>query len=194
MLIRIGSRGMLRASGQQIKCMRQHRQNRRQGALRSRRATRQIDDQRASKRPAHRTAQRSQRSLPQSLSAHALRQSVDHPFADQSRSLRRHIPRSQPRPPRSHNQTYAGRMTPQRCGNQIQLIGQDLGRHHINSSSIQQLTDRGPGQVDLFPPRAPVAHRQHNGANIGRKARSHVSQSTGFAHVFRNFRSFASTH
>jgi hypothetical protein len=41
--------------------------------------------------------------------------------------------------------------------------------------------------------RAAVAHRQHNGANIGRKGRSHASQSTCFPRRFRNFRAIAST-
>ena len=125
--------------------------------------------------------------------AHALGHSVDQPFAYQPRSFRRHIPRSQPRPTCSHNQTRTGRMTPQRCGNQIHLIGQNLGSNHTHSSGLEQLADRRPGEVNLLPPRAAVAHREHNSTNIGRKALSHASQSTGFAHSFINFRSITST-
>ena len=187
------ARGMLRAPGQQIQRVRQHRQNRRQGALRPGRTARQVHDQRASKRPTHSTTQRCKRSMQQPLGAHALGQTIDHPFADQPRSLRRHIPRSQPRPTCSHNQSRTGRMTPQRCGNQIHLIGQNLGSNHTESSGLQHLADCWSGQVDLLPPRAAVADRQHNGANIGREDRSHVSQSTGFAHSFINFRSVTST-
>jgi hypothetical protein len=83
-------------------------------------------------------------------------------------------------------------MTPQRCGNQIQLIGQNLGRHHTDSSGLQQPANRRSGEIDLLPPRAAVAHRQYNGPNIGRKALSHASQSTGFAYSFRNFAAIAS--
>jgi len=182
---------MRRAPSQQIKRMRQHRQNRSQGTLRPGRTTRQIHDQRASQRPAHRTAERSQRSMQQSFSSHALRQSVDHSFADQPRSLRSHISRSQPRPTCSHNQVRACRMTSQGSGNQIQLIRQNLSRRHMNSSGLQQLTDRRSREVDLLSPRAAVAHRQHNGANVGRKARSHALQSTCFPHGFRNFHAIA---
>jgi hypothetical protein len=83
-------------------------------------------------------------------------------------------------------------MTPQRCGNQIQLIGQDFSRHHTDSCTLQQLADCRSREVDLLPPRAAVADRQHNGANIGKEILGHASQSTGFPHVFRNFAAIAS--
>jgi hypothetical protein len=183
---------MLRAPSQQIKRMRQHRQNRSQGTLRPGRAARQIHNQRPSKRSAHRTAERSKRSMQQAPGAHALRQSIDHSVADQSCSVRRHIPRSQTRSTRRHNQTRAGRMTPQRSGNQIQLIRQDLDRDLTDSSGLQQLVNRWSGEVNLLPPRAAVANRQHNGTRIGRKARSHDSQSTCFPLNFRNFHAISS--
>jgi hypothetical protein len=192
MLIAIGSRVMFRPPRQQIKRVWQHRQNRRQRSLRPRRAARQIHDQRLSKRPTHRTTQRSKRSMPQALGAHTLRQSIDHPFTDQLRSLRRYIPRSQPRPSSSHNQTRTGRVTPQSRCNQVHIIRQNLVRHHNHPSDIQQLTNCGPGKVDLLPSRTTVADRQYNCANIGENVLSHASQSTGFSFNFRNFASIAS--
>jgi hypothetical protein len=193
MLIPLQTRRMLRTPCQQIKCMRQHRQNRREGTLRPGRTPRQVHDQRATKRPAHCTTERSKRSLQHPLGAHTLRQSVDHPFADESRGLRRHIPRSQPRPACRRNQDCTGRMTAQRRGYQIQLIGQNLGGGNTESSGLQYLADCRPRQVELLPPGAAVADRQHYGANVGRKARSHVSQSTGFASSFINFTFITST-
>ncbi len=183
---------MLRASSQQIKRVRQDRQNRRQRTLRPCRAPRQIHDQCLSQRPTYPTTQRSKRSMPQPLGAHTLRQSVDHPFTDQPRSLRRYIPRSQPRPSSSHNQTRTCRVTAQRRGNQIQLIRQSLRRHCTDASHLQQLANRRSREVDLLPSRTAVADRQHNCANIGKSVLSHAFQSTGFSFNFRNFDSIAS--
>jgi len=183
---------MPRAPSQKIQRMRQHRQNRGQRTRRPGRAARQIHDQRRSKCSAHRAAQRSQGSMPKSLSAHKLRQAINYPFADQPRGLRRHIPRSQSRPTRRHNQARTCRMTAQRCGDQIQFIGQNLRRHYMDSGSLQQLTDSWSRKVDLLPLRAAVAHRQHNGTNIGRKGWGHASQSTCFPRRFRNFHVIAS--
>jgi hypothetical protein len=154
--------------------MRKQRQNRRQRALRSRRATRQVYDQRLSQRSAHRTAQRSKRRMPQSISAHPFPQSVDQPFTDQPGGLRSHVPRSQPCTPRSHNQVRTLCMSSQRYCYQIQLVGQCLCRHQARTSGLQQLTDGRSGQIDLLSPRAAVADRQHNGANIGRKPLGHA--------------------
>jgi hypothetical protein len=66
-------------------------------------------------------------------------------------------------------------MPAQRCGNQIQVIGQNLGRNHTNSGVLEQLADGRAGEVNLFPPRAAVANRQHNGGNRDRKGRRHGS-------------------
>jgi hypothetical protein len=165
---------MLRAPGQQIQRMRQHRQNCRQRTLCPRRAARQVHNQRASQRPAHRPAQRSQRRMQQPIGTHPFRQSVDQPFTDQPCSLRRYIPRRQSRPPGCHNQTRTACMTPQRRSNQIQLIGQRLLRRNPHSCSLQQLADSRSREVYLLPPRAAVADRQHNSTKIGRKAQSHA--------------------
>jgi hypothetical protein len=154
--------------------MRKQRQNRPQRALRSRRAARQVYDQRLSQRPANRTAQRSKRRMPQSISAHLFRQSVDQPFTDQPRGLRSHVPRSQPGTPRSHNQVRALCVPSQRYSDQIQLIRKRLCRHQARTSGLQQLADSRPGQIDLLSPRTAVTDRQHNGANIGRKPLGHA--------------------
>jgi hypothetical protein len=154
--------------------MRKHRQNRRQRALRSRRAARQVHDQGLSQRPTHRAAQRSKRRMPQSIRAHLFRQSVDQPFADQPGGLRSDVPRSQPGTPRSHNKVRALCVPSQRHGYQIQLIGQCLCRHQARTSGLQELADSRSGQIDLLSSRAAVADRQHNGANIGRKPLGHA--------------------
>jgi hypothetical protein len=193
MLIPIRDRRMPRPSGQQIKGVRQQRQNRRQRTLRPRRTARQVHNQSASQRPAHRTAQRSKRRMQQPIGAHAFRQSVDQPFADQPRSLRRHVPRSQSCSARCHNQICALGMMPQPRCNQIHLIRQGLRRHHIHSGSRQQLANRRSREVDLLSPPAAVADRQHNGAHIGRKTRSHAPSLRVCSIGFRNFAFVASS-
>jgi hypothetical protein len=65
-------------------------------------------------------------------------------------------------------------MMAQRCGNQIQFIRKRLPRHNSHPGSLQRPANRRSGEVDLLPPRAAVANRQHNGANIGRKTLSHA--------------------
>jgi hypothetical protein len=174
MLIPMGARRMLGASSQQIQRVRQQRQNRRQGTPRPCRAARQVHDQRGSQCPAHCATQRSKRRMSQSLSAHPLRQSIDYSFTNQLRGLRRHIPCSHPGSTRGHNQICILRMAPQRRSNHIQFVGQYLCRHNAYPGILQQLADSRPGEVDLLPPRAAVADRQHNGANIGRKTLGHA--------------------
>ena len=175
MLIPIYGRGMLCAPSQKIQRVRQQWQNCRQRTLCPRRAAWQVHNQRACQRPAHSATQRSKRRVQQPIGAHPFSQSVDQSFADQLRSLRSHIPVSQPRPPRCHNQIRTRCMASQRCGNQIQLIGQRLLRLDTHSGGLQQLAYSRSGEVDLLPPRATVADRQYNCTNIGRKALSHVS-------------------
>jgi hypothetical protein len=173
MLIPIGDCRMPRPSSQQIKGMRQQRQNRRQRTLCPRRAARQVHNQRPSQRPAHRTAQSGKRRMQQPIGAHAFRQSINQPFTDQPRCLRRHIPRSQPCSPCCHNEICAPGMKPQRRRNQVHLIRQRLGRHRANSGTLQQLANRRSREVNLLSSPAAVADRQHYRANIGRKTRSH---------------------
>jgi hypothetical protein len=187
MLIPVYCRGMLCAPSQKIQRVRQHRQNCRQRTLRPCRAAWQVHNQRACQRPAHSTTQRSKRRVQQPIGAHPFSQSVDQSFADQPRSLRSHIPGSQPRTPRCHNQIRTRCMAPQRRGNQIQLVGQCLLRRDTHSGGFQQLADSRSGEIDLLPPRATVADRQYNCTNIGRKALSHASSlrvSTKFQKIW----------
>ena len=121
-----GIHGMLRSPRQQIQSMRQQRHNCFQRTLRSRRTAGQIDDQRRAKRPADRSAQRSQWRVPQPLGTHPFGHSVYQPVTNQPRGVRRHIARSQTRPARRHNQPRNLRVPSQCPGNQLQFVGQHL--------------------------------------------------------------------
>lgn len=194
MLLPMEALSMFRTPRQQIKRMRQQRQDRPQRTLRPRRAARQVHDQCTSQRPADRPAQRRQRRTQQPLRAHPLRQPIHQPVTDQPRGLRSHVPRRQPRPSRRHDQSGPLRMTPQRRRNQIKLIRQRLCHRDPHASSLQQQADSRSRQVDLLPPEAAVTDRQHNGTNIGRKCRDHapslrvsspVSETSQANHFFR---------
>jgi hypothetical protein len=174
MLASLCTTRMRRSPGQQVQRMWQQRQNRLQRTLRPRRTSRQIHDQRSSNRPAHRPAQRSQRSMPQPIRPHALRQPIHQPLAHQSRSLRRHIPGRQPGPSGRHNQPCLLRMATQCRYDQIELIRHRL---HVNRSYVsvfQQCANRRPGQIHLLAPKTAIAYSQHHRSRIRRKFRNHI--------------------
>jgi hypothetical protein len=175
MLIPVSGGRVVRPPSQQIECVRQQRQNRRKRTLRPGRATRQIDNQRATQSPAHRSAQSGKRSMQQAVGAHLLRQSLDHPLADLPCGLGSYIPRAQPRSARGHDKTCALCMASQRLGNLIQLIWQRLHRDHTDPGRLQRLADRRSGDVRLVSTPATVADRQDNRTNIGGKDLIHRS-------------------
>src|SRR6185312_2881967 len=95
--IPIGGGVVLSAASQQVERVGQQRENRCKRSAGAPNTSRQVDDERLAHGPAHAPAERGQRRLAGSLSAHPLGKSVDQPVADHPRRLGGHIARRKPR-------------------------------------------------------------------------------------------------
>jgi hypothetical protein len=153
---------MPRRSRQQIQRMRQQPQHCQQGALRARRTSRQVQNQRTAANPTNSTPQRRKRSMPHTLLPYQLRHPRHHSLAHIQRRFRSHIASRQSCPSGRHHQRSSTGCFTQGRRNFPTLIGNHLDCGNGSAGRRQHALHRRPRSIHLCARKTPVADGQNN--------------------------------